>query len=452
MEDEEIELEQSSKNISLKEDSSLASVFLNDDDLEAPPYNIEDFYWETGSSQKIARSSMFANFTVGVVMLNAIYIGVDSDYNDAQNIYEAHMLFQACSQFFCVYFTWELLVRFCAFKNKSDCMKDGWFKFDSFLVSTMILDTWILMPTLLIIGGSITIPTQPLRMLRLFKLTRMARLMKAFPELVTMIKGLVRSLRAISSSMILITLMVYVWAIMMHMCMKEEEEFNDWLWEEWLLSFSTMTSCIWTLLMGGTLMLDNAAPLMTELLFSGKFNYILAGVLFVLYALLSALLVLQMLIGVLCDVVSRVGSEQRDAAAIGLVKQELLEDLKQNDGGDGKISQQELMHVMNNSNSKALMKKLNINRSFLMEVQKVMYVKPGTQVPNKNILLLMFMCRGDNPTTVEAMSGGMLSIIHELYHIKRILEKDIVQLETTTERMEKDIMDFTTQTAQSTNI
>merc|ERR1719247_1175241 len=130
---------------------------------------------------------------------------------------------------------------------------------------------------------------------------------------------------------------------MMHMLMKEEDEFNETLWEEWDLSFETMTKCIWTLLMGGTLMLDNAAPLMTELLFSGKFNYILAGVLFVLYALLSALLVLQMLIGVLCDVVSRVGSEQRDAAAIGLVKQELLEDLKRFDGGDGKISQQELL-------------------------------------------------------------------------------------------------------------
>merc|ERR1740133_56193 len=105
----------------------------------------------------------------------------------------------------------------------------------------MILDTWILMPTLFVIGGEMKIPTQPLRMLRLFKLTRMARLMKAFPELVTMIKGLVRSLRAISSSMILVGLMVYVWAIMMHMLMKEELEFNLWLWETYSLSFETMT-------------------------------------------------------------------------------------------------------------------------------------------------------------------------------------------------------------------
>jgi len=300
----------------------------------------------------------------------------------------------------------------------------------------MILDTWVLMPVLMIIGGGVTIPTQPLRMLRLFKLTRMARLMKAFPELITMIKGLVRSLRAISSSMILVGLMVYVWAIMMHMLLKEEEEFNENMWDEWSLGFSTITKCIWTLLMDGTFMLDNAGPLMTVLLFHEQFNFVLAGAFFIMYTLLSAMLILQMLIGVLCDVVSRVGSEQRDSVAIGLVKQELLEDLKRFDGGDGKISQEELKSVMHNPKSKAILRKLNINRGFLLELQKMMFQTPGQQVTIKSVLELMIMCRGDQPTTVEAMSGGILSIIHELGGIRKILEADLEGVE---QRLESDI-------------
>ena len=52
-----------------------------------------------------------------------------------------------------------------------------------------------------------------------------------------------------------------------------------------------------------------------------------------------------MLIGVLCDVVARVGQEQRDATAIGIVKQELLEMIQGFDDGDGKISQNHLMAV-----------------------------------------------------------------------------------------------------------
>merc|ERR1719247_40434 len=118
-------------------------------------------------------------------------------------------------------------------------LQDGWFKFDAFLVTTMILDIWILMPLLKAVAGSnVIIPTQPLRMLRLFKLSRMARLMKHFPELVTMIKGLLRSLRAIASSMVLVSLMVYTWAILIHMLLKGDREFNSHVKEEHGFEFS----------------------------------------------------------------------------------------------------------------------------------------------------------------------------------------------------------------------
>merc|ERR1719197_2233672 len=113
-----------------------------------------------------------------------------------------------------------------------------------------------------VLSGSKTVkvPVQPLRMLRLAKLTRMARLMKAFPELVTMIKGLIRSLRAISSSGILVALMVYTWAILLHMLLKDEDELNEQLYASNLMDFTTITQCMWSLIMMGTLMLDNAAP------------------------------------------------------------------------------------------------------------------------------------------------------------------------------------------------
>jgi hypothetical protein len=361
-------------------------------------------------------------------------MGIDSDWNHADNLYDASPFFLISSNLFAVYFTFELVVRLFAFKKKRHCFKDGWFKFDLFLVVTMILDIWIIMLTLKLYSGAVdvSIPVQPLRMLRLFKLTRMARLMKAFPELVTMIKGLVRSLRAISSSMILVGLMVYTWAILLHMLLKDEDELNDRIYEQSQLDFTTMTRCIWTLLMDGTLMLDNSAPLMTELLFSNQLNHKIAGMFFAMYALLSALLVLQMLIGVLCDVVSRVGQEQRDAQAIGLVKQELLEELQVFDSGDGKISHPELMTVMKCPKSAAVLKKLNINRLFLFELQKMMFPKPNSQVPIKSVLTLMILCRGDNQATVEALSGGFCFLWKELQELRRHVVSDIKLIEART--------------------
>jgi hypothetical protein len=416
--------------ITLKESSSLASVFTNDDDVERPTYDVTDFYSTAGCSQAVARSDRFANITVIVVMLNAVYIGIDADWNTAENIFDAHWFFCLSSNLFCVYFTFELVVRMLAFRHMRDALKDGWFKFDLFLVITMILDTWVISISLKLLAGgnNISIPVQPLRMLRLAKLTRMARLMKAFPELVTMIKGLIRSLRAISSSGILVALMVYTWSILLHMLLKDEHQLNEDLHAEAKMNFETITDCMWILLMDGTLMLDNSAPLMTHLVFSKKFNEFLAGIFFVTYCVLSALLILQMLIGVLCDVVSQVGQEQRDAKAIGIVKQELLTVVQNFDGGDGKISLQELQKVMKHPKSVAVLKKLNINRLFLMELQKMMYPREDSKQPIGAVLQAMIMCRGDNPATVETLSGGFCFLAGELEDVKAELVYQMHQM------------------------
>merc|ERR1719506_2798487 len=194
-------------------------------------------------------------------------------------------------------------------------------------------------------------------------------------------KGLIRSLRAISSSGILVGLMVYTWAILLHMLLKEEDELNEWLWEANQEDFTNLTNCMW------------------------------------------------MLIGVLCDVVSRVGQEQRDSQAIGLVKQELLEIITEADGGDGKISHEELGKVMKHPKSVAVLKKLNINRLFLMELQKMMFPKKTSTVPIKAVLELMIMCRGDNTATVETLSGGFCFLASELGDLKTRLVDNIKILE-----------------------
>jgi hypothetical protein len=350
------------------------------------------------------------------VCLNAIYLGIDSDYNDAANIYNANLVFLIISQFFCIYFTFEVVVRLLAFRNKCDSMKDGWFKFDIFLVVTMILDTWVLMPMLKFVSGgsSAPVPTQPLRMLRLFKLSRMARLMKAFPELVVMIKGLVRSLRAIASSGVLVGLMVYTWAILVHMMLKDDDEFNKKLKEDYDYEFTKILDCMWTLLMAGTLMLDNTAPLMTTLLTHKEIPKVLAGIAFITYSLLSALLILQMLIGVLCDVVSQVGQERRDSDTISLVRQEILSDLLSHDQGDGKISKAEWLSLVEGPKSKVLMKRLNINRMFMTQMASLMYPDEEAEVPIKTVMELMIMCKGDNGATVQIIASALCFLTNEL--------------------------------------
>jgi voltage-gated sodium channel len=408
-----------------QEDASLRAVFHTDgpDAIAQLPYKVEDFYYKHGCCQAIARSPMFANLTIFIVAFNAVYLGVDSDYNPASNIYDADWGFLVISQFFCAYFTFEVVVRFLAFEIKSNCWQDGWFKFDMFLVVTMIVDIWVIMLAFKILSGGaqIAIPTQPLRILRLFKITRMARLMKAFPELVVMIKGLFRSLRAIASTGVLVGLMVYTWAILIHMLVGADKDFNKDLKEDFGYEFSYVGDIMWALLMAGTMMLDNAAPLMTRMMYSKDMAKLFAGMAFVSYAFLSALLILQMLIGVLCDVVAHVGQERRDADNIGLVRQEILTQLQHLDQGDGNISRLEMMNVLEGNQAKALLKKLNINRLFLTQIATLMYPDDDAKVPIRTVLELMVMCKGDNQATVEIIASSLCFLSSELAELETSL-------------------------------
>jgi hypothetical protein len=411
----------SKKRIKYQEPSSMASVFMNDEDVEKPVYHVEDLYKKSGWAVTLAKSDTFSNVTAGVVCLNAIWIGIEADWNTAQNLYDAEIVFQVFSQIFCVYFTAELLIRLMAFRRGRDAFRDGWFQFDFFLVSTMIMDMWMLMPMLKIVSGGkggVQVPTQPLRVLRLLKLSRMARMMKAFPELVTMIKGLVRSLRAIFSSIVLIMLMLYTWSIVLYMLMQDEDDLNEKFRADSDMNFSSVGNTMWILLLDGAFMLDNAAPLLTELIFSRKWNVLLAGIFFLTFALLSSLLILQMLIGVLCDVVAKVNEEQRQAETVGMVKQELLGKLQEVDDGDGKISHEELTRVMNDPTSRAVLKKLGINRLFLMQLQAMLYPTPGSVVPIKSALELLVLCKSDNPVTIETLAGGFCYVFRELELIR----------------------------------
>ena len=54
-------------------------------------------------------------------------------------------------------------------------------------------------------------------MVRLLRLARMTRLLRALPELVTLIKGMIVATRAVGCCMLLLVLLIYVFAIVMHM-------------------------------------------------------------------------------------------------------------------------------------------------------------------------------------------------------------------------------------------
>merc|ERR1712070_210664 len=109
-----------------------------------PEYNVANFYKRKGHVQAIARSTWFDNLTLFVIGMNSIWIAIDTDLNDAPTLLSADLVFQIVENMFCVYFVVEMIIRFCAFAHKSNCLKDRWFVFDLGLVIMMVAETWIM--------------------------------------------------------------------------------------------------------------------------------------------------------------------------------------------------------------------------------------------------------------------------------------------------------------------
>eukprot|EP00403_Amphidinium_massartii_P036972 CAMPEP_0178443548 /NCGR_PEP_ID=MMETSP0689_2-20121128/38963_1 /TAXON_ID=160604 /ORGANISM="Amphidinium massartii, Strain CS-259" /LENGTH=158 /DNA_ID=CAMNT_0020067581 /DNA_START=130 /DNA_END=602 /DNA_ORIENTATION=+ len=79
--------------------------------LNKETYDVRSMYRTEGIWQRIARSHYFENITLTVIALNALWISVDTDLNKATSLMEADLMFQIAEHFFCVYFSFEWIVR-----------------------------------------------------------------------------------------------------------------------------------------------------------------------------------------------------------------------------------------------------------------------------------------------------------------------------------------------------
>eukprot|EP00929_Paragymnodinium_shiwhaense_P095704 TRINITY_DN5697_c0_g2_i2.p1 TRINITY_DN5697_c0_g2~~TRINITY_DN5697_c0_g2_i2.p1 ORF type:complete len:675 (-),score=131.97 TRINITY_DN5697_c0_g2_i2:462-2486(-) len=382
-----------------KANESFIPDMIDRDTFDNLVYRVEDFYYETGVCQKVARSDWFANLTLAVIGLNAVYIGINADHNkNSGNTFDADWGFVFFDNFFCVYFFLEWIIRFGAFRRKQDCLYDGWFKFDSGLVTVMILETWV-MP-IVTLGGGKTAGTGPLtgiiKLLRLLRLTRMARLCRACPELMAMIKGVRCAGRAVGSALLMLIFLVYVFAVIMHTLVKgvdEDERLARIVPEDQHLvakRFKSISIGMWTLLVDGTLLdgitVTSRALIETEL-------YV-AFVVLVIFVLMSAMTVMNMLIGVLCEVVTAVAAAEKEEAAIRLVKETVLVMLKSLDeDGSGEISRDEINSVFANAGALHVLESLKVDVTYLVD-RLNMYYEVSDDLTITEIMDLILMMRG----------------------------------------------------------
>jgi len=278
--------------------------------------HISDYYLDKGWCQSVARSWAFENVTFLVIILNAFWIAVDTDNNDATLIVNAEPIFIVVENLFCCYFTAEVVIRLRAFRYKRHCVKDPWFLFDAALVALMIIETWVITIIILAVGpegnGPEVIDIWILRMIRMVKMcriSRMARVMRAIPELVILVKGIGAASRSVLVFFSLWLIIIYVFAVVFRQCTSG--------FDIGVSHFDSVPDAMNTLLLSG-IMPENAR-LVNDL--AGAHAMFWPPIVF--FIVLVSLILGYMLIGVLVEVIRSVASTEKEKLIVGHLAQNL---------------------------------------------------------------------------------------------------------------------------------
>jgi len=319
-----------------------------------------DLYKTEGVWQKIARSSSFFVCSMAAVLLNVMWMAIDAEFNDAATISEAAWHFQVVENAFCVIFTIEVVVRFLALKARG-FLKDRWFLFDALLLVSQVLETWVI-PLILTghVGKELSI-LQVARLLRLARLGRLMRMLRLFPDVLALLKGIGRAMRPVFYVMLVLIVLLFVFSFVFKTLASDDENLSA--------MFPSLLETMGILLFCGTL-LDNPSTAFYDIM---EHSFPLAF-LFLVFIFLSSLTLLNMLIGILCDVVFEVSKLEKDDAALALLKNTLLNLLECYDKDDDQcIGVEEFDLLMANPETSKILRRFDVDASGLLSLREVLF-------------------------------------------------------------------------------
>lgn len=378
-------------------------------DIEATKQSIVEFlitdtwdaeasFFNEGFAQAVVRHDCFKNSVLFVITVNALWLSIDTDFNHQTLISDAPFQFQVVENFFCAVFSIEILLRFFAYRSTVLALTDPWFIFDGLLVLLMVWQTWVEVLMLTLLGdrsrfglGRAATVLRILRLLRLSRVVRLHRLVRSIPELNVLVKGMVMAMRSVVAILALEFLVIYIFAIMLTA----------------LLSNQEATALVGEGKFQGVLQASNF--LLIQVLCgidAGLLNDVLqynigCYVMLLLFVFFAQMGLLNMLTGVVCDVIGAVSSEYKDDShakdvdqQIGSIARTLDED------GSGNISVEEFHRLFENPDIIKRMHNLGID--VLGVVDLVLFKLRFTEgLPVDEFLRVLSQLRGEKAATVK---------------------------------------------------
>jgi voltage-gated sodium channel len=367
-------------------------------------YDVRDCYWESGCAQKIARSNFFEMLTICVIGLNAMWIAVDTDHNNADNLMEADLQFQIAENLFALYFFAELMLRFVAFECKKNCLYDFWFIFDSLLVIQVVMETWLMYLIWFISDGQLSFSAGPMTLLKIVRLCRTARivrLLRMFPELLVLIRGIGIAIRSVFFTLVLLIVLTYVFSICLKIMTVGDPEINEQYFPTVWAGAKNML--LWAIVPD----LEDKFDIISSAGF-------LSTIMFTAFIFIVSLTMLNMLIGVLVEVIGVVSSLEREQLEINHMKDGLAQLLLQADVEcSGEVTIKEFVRLLSNNSAVQFLASVGIDAVALVDISEYMFKGSDTYEYSDMVGALLEL-RGSNTCTVKDIISLRKWLVHQL--------------------------------------
>jgi len=235
----------------------------------------------------------------------------------------------------------------------------------------MILETWILQLGIYIVIGSSRSASSleqfgVLRPLRLLRLTRITRLFKVFPQLFVLLKGVTQAMRSLVYTLMMLLVLMFMFGMVLKSFAEGEPAMQE-------LKMDSVGGAMWVLLINGTFM-DAVGDVLNVL---KDVSSLYAGIMLA-FIFLSNLTMLNMLIGILCEVVSRVTAEEGDSAAKEDLEMKVLDILECYDVEDDKhLRRPEFAQMMSNPDMHRILQDQDIDPNDVAKLEDVLFEEIG---------------------------------------------------------------------------
>jgi len=263
-----------------------------------------------------------------------------------------------------------------------------------------------------------------LRLLRLSRALRVTRLIRHCPELLFLTKGLLSAVRSVMAVLLLLVIVIYIFAVLFTQLLSDSDVGQG--------NFEGV-------LMGMNFLLLQVLCGFDQSYFAKLLEVsVLYYLLFLLFQLIASMTIMNMLIGVLCDVVSTVANAEKENSSM----QEIESHIKsiqnildvENDGHDFVITKERLDQILHDQDMIMSLHNIGVDVGALTDYCSFVFNELNFDecqgLNCKEFLQLVKQCSGDKAATVKDLNEMRKYISQEISGLEAKMLHKQAQIES----------------------